>query len=87
MVSIKEIREAIIRLPVDELKVYLEETIWDGIEEDSPEEDELDKIREEAMEPFIMGYNDLELRPGYHKLTKIAGCEYKLFGNLTYKGN
>jgi hypothetical protein len=67
----EEIRKAITELPIEELKKYLEETIWEGIEEDSPEEEELDKIRDEAMEPFLLGYDNNDTREGYNKLTSI----------------
>ena len=75
MVRVEEIREAITKLPVAELKVYLSETIWEGIEEGSPEEEELDRIRDEAMNPFFLGYDNLETRPGYVKLNEICKME------------
>jgi len=75
MVRIEEIREAITRLPAIELKTYLLETIWDGIEEDSLEEEELDSIRDEAMKPFFHGYDNEETRSGYIKLNEVCKLE------------
>ena len=74
MVQIEEIRKAITELPADELKIYLEETIWDGIAEGSSEEMELDIIRDAAMKPFLLGYDSTDLRPMYIKLTEILGA-------------
>lgn len=75
MVRGEEIRKAITELSVEELKVYLEETIFDGIKKGSPEEDKIYEIRDEAMDPFIVGYADEKLRPGYHKLMELSEME------------
>ena len=72
MVRVEEIKKAIAELPVLELEKYLSETIWEGIEEGGNEEDELYRIRDEAMEPFILGYTNEETRPGYLKLMALS---------------
>jgi len=72
---VEEIRQAITELPVEELEKYLSETIWEGVQEGSPEDDELHRIRDEAIEPFITGYTNLETRDGYNKLMELAGIE------------
>ena len=73
MVRVEEIRKAITELSIEELKEYLEVTIWEGILEGSHEEKEIDKIRDEAMEPYLLGYQSEETRPMYQKLIKIIG--------------
>ena len=73
MVRVEDIRKAITEFSIEELKVYLEETIWEGILEGSQEEKEIDRIRDEAMEPFLIGYQSEETRPMYQKLMKIIG--------------
>ena len=67
----EEIRKAITELPADELKIYLEETIWDGVSEGSPEEAEIDMLRDKALEPFLLGYSNSNLRPIYTKLMNV----------------
>jgi hypothetical protein len=72
MVRIEEIRKAVTELPVEELRVYLEETIYEGIEEDSPEEEELEKILNEVIDEFVMGYSNPETRSGYKKMMELG---------------
>lgn len=75
MVRVEEIRKAVTELPVLELRIYLEETIWEQVEDGSPEEKELHQIYDEAMEPFFNGYDNLETRSGYLKLMEICDME------------
>ena len=61
----EEIRKAVAELTVEKLRVYLAETIWEGIEEGSPEESEIYAVIEEF--PSSITYDCEETRPLYHK--------------------
>jgi hypothetical protein len=86
LVSIEDIRQAIVDLPVEELSIYLHETIWEGIEDYYPgpldmrtwvggegDDLEMSKIKHDAMVPFIHGADREETREGHAKLKELIG--------------